>query len=199
MDAGSPLVDILLSTNTLQTGVKQCRSSNPVQQGQGCRPGEVSAMSWVAMRLKEEPPLRGAASPARRSASALPGMRLSGSCASCASSRHTCRGLCFICAISTCRDASRIKACRRTFPLCSEGRTWPKGNRAEMTFTDRWSVGDMAHAIPEPHLKLGQNVAQGRVVREAQQAAQRQRAQRGARGRAHGRARVQQRQQHAHA
>ena len=42
-------------------------------------------MSCEARRLKELLP--GEASPARRAASALPGMRLSGSCTSCASSR----------------------------------------------------------------------------------------------------------------
>ena len=52
-------------------------------------PGEVRFMSCVARRLKELLPE--AASPARRWASPLPGALLSGSCTSCASSRHTCR------------------------------------------------------------------------------------------------------------
>ncbi len=46
-------------------------------------------MSWVARRSKELLPE--AASPARRRASPLPGILLSGSCTSCASSRHTCK------------------------------------------------------------------------------------------------------------
>lgn len=46
-------------------------------------------MSCVARRLKELLPE--AVSPARRRASPLPGILLSGSCTNCASSRHTCR------------------------------------------------------------------------------------------------------------